>query len=64
MGKAPHAELVHYLAQTVHLLIHPSKEESFGMAPLETMALGIPVIGANKAEGLCMCWMVAPPVSS
>ena len=30
-------------------VVHPSLEESFGMVPLEGMAMGIPVIGGNAS---------------
>ncbi|NBO93935.1 MAG: glycosyltransferase, partial [Planctomycetia bacterium] len=52
MGKIAHAKLLPIIADNVHLLIHPAKEESFGMAPLEAMALGIPVIGGNDSGGV------------
>lgn len=51
-GKLPHAELVSLLGDEADLLIHPALEESFGMAPLEAMALGIPVIGSRTAGGV------------
>ena len=52
MGRVPHADLMSHMAQNVHLLVHPAKEESFGMAPLEAMALGIPVIGGRNSGGV------------
>jgi glycosyltransferase involved in cell wall biosynthesis len=33
------------MCERATVLLHPSLEESFGLAPLEAMALGIPVIG-------------------
>jgi glycosyltransferase involved in cell wall biosynthesis len=51
-GKVPHAELVAALSSRVDLLVHPAKEESFGMAPLEAMALGLPVIGGANSGGV------------
>lgn len=44
IGHITFEQLIDQLA-TVHLLIHPSLEESFGMSVAEAMALGIPVIG-------------------
>jgi len=52
LGKVAHPDLLRIMADKVHLLIHPAKEESFGMAPLEAMALGIPVIGGKKSGGV------------
>jgi glycosyltransferase involved in cell wall biosynthesis len=52
IGKLPHAELISFLSEKIQLLIHPALEESFGMAPLEAMALGIPVIGHKFAGGV------------
>lgn len=52
MGKVPHADLMAHMTQNVHVLVHPAKEESFGMAPLEAMALGIPVIGGRDSGGV------------
>ncbi len=51
-GKVSHATLMQELARSVHILVHPAKEESFGMAPLEAIALGIPVIGGKKSGGV------------
>jgi glycosyltransferase involved in cell wall biosynthesis len=35
----------------MHILLHTSKEESFGMILVEAMAKGIPVIAGNKSGG-------------
>ncbi len=52
MGKFSHNALIENLYKSVHILVHPAKEESFGMAPLEAMALGIPVVGGKKSGGV------------
>ena len=52
MGNVSHGELLRYLSDSVHLLVHPAKEESFGMAPLEAMSLGIPVVGGHSSGGV------------
>lgn len=52
MGTIGHKALMQELISGVHILIHPAKEESFGMAPLEAMALGIPVIGGKSSGGV------------
>lgn len=52
IGKISHNELMCHMTHHVHLLIHPAKEESFGMAPLEATALGIPVIGGKNSGGV------------
>lgn len=51
-GKQPHGDVMQLLATQAHLLIHPALEESFGMAPLEAMACGVPVIGHAHAGGV------------
>jgi L-malate glycosyltransferase len=35
-----------------HILVHPSKLESFGMVLIEAMAMGIPVIAGKKSGGV------------
>ena len=49
LGQQRHVE--DYLAIS-DLLLFPSKNESFGMAALEAMSYGIPVVG-SKSGGLC-----------
>ncbi|MBZ5583963.1 MAG: glycosyltransferase family 4 protein [Acidobacteriia bacterium] len=49
-GSVPHNCLINRLVSSVDALVHPSREETFGMAILEAMALGIPVI-AGKFSG-------------
>ncbi len=35
-----------------HILLHTSKEESFGMVLIESMAMGIPVVAGNRSGGV------------
>lgn len=51
-GRTPQEVMFPELRRRVHLFLHPSLEESFGMAPLEAMALGIPVIGGKDSGGV------------
>lgn len=51
-GRTPQEVMFPELRSRVHLFLHPSLEESFGMAPLEAMALGIPVIGGKDSGGV------------
>lgn len=51
-GKTPQQILFSELSGEAHILLHPSVEESFGMAPCEAMSLGIPVIGSRDAGGI------------
>lgn len=45
VGHLSHDQLIKRLRTDVDVLVHPSLEESHGMALIEAMALGIPVIG-------------------
>lgn len=49
VGHLPHDRLIEQLRTEVDVLVHPSLEESHGMALIEAMALGIPVIGGSKS---------------
>jgi L-malate glycosyltransferase len=49
VGQVPHDQLIERLRLDVDVLVHPSLEESHGMALIEAMALGIPVIGGSKS---------------
>jgi L-malate glycosyltransferase len=51
-GRVPNDNLIPMLRDGTNLLVHPSREESFGMAPLEAMALGIPVVGGKDSGGV------------
>lgn len=48
-GHQPYATVMDRLAAEVDVLVHPSLEESFGMAILEAMALGLPTIGGRSS---------------
>lgn len=45
-------EEVMKILPTAKMLLHPSREESFGMAVLESMALGTTVIGGKKSGNI------------
>jgi len=47
-GPAPRSKLLRHL-KTMSILLHPSVEESFGMALVEAMALGVPVVGGKNS---------------
>lgn len=49
-GAVPNAILLRRLASDVDVLLHPSLEESFGMAIAEGMALGLPIV-AGRTSG-------------
>ena len=49
VGPLPHAEVLSTLALGVDVLVHPSLEETHGMAITEAMAMGIPVIGGRSS---------------
>jgi glycosyltransferase involved in cell wall biosynthesis len=51
-GRTPQDVMFPELLERAHMFLHPSVEESFGMAPLEAMALGIPVIGGRDSGGV------------
>ena len=51
-GKVGHHVLFERLENEAHVLLHPAREESFGMAPLEAMSLGIPVAGGHRSGGV------------
>jgi glycosyltransferase involved in cell wall biosynthesis len=48
-GTSPYAALMQRLVTSVDVLAHPAVEESFGMALVEAMAIGIPVIGGRDS---------------
>jgi L-malate glycosyltransferase len=48
VGNLPHATLLQRLDE-MDALLHPSKEESFGVAVAEAMAMGLPIIAGRKS---------------
>lgn len=48
LGPLTHANVLAEL-RNVHILVHPSLEESFGMSIAEAMALGVPVVGGSSS---------------
>jgi L-malate glycosyltransferase len=49
-GPLPHECLLRELS-TMSILLHPALEESFGMAIVEAMALGVPVVAGSRSGG-------------
>ncbi|QNH61108.1 glycosyltransferase family 4 protein [Hymenobacter sediminicola] len=47
-GLLPHEELLHCLP-TFDVLLHPSREESFGLTLVEAMQAGLPVVGGSHS---------------
>jgi L-malate glycosyltransferase len=56
VGPLPHDRLLTMLSG-LDVLLHPSLEETFGMAPAEAMALGVPVIGGARSGAVP--WLVS-----
>ncbi|MFB9995034.1 glycosyltransferase family 4 protein [Deinococcus oregonensis] len=52
VGRVGYDTLLSRLSQEADILVHPSLEESFGMAVAEAMGLGLPVIAGDKAGAL------------
>ncbi|WP_299707739.1 glycosyltransferase family 4 protein [uncultured Pontibacter sp.] len=48
LGPLPFDEVYQHIAKA-RILLHPSREESFGMVPLEAMVAGTPVVGGSKS---------------
>lgn len=48
-GARTHPEVQAFLCGQAHVLLHPSREESFGMAPLEAMACGVAAVGGQSS---------------
>lgn len=50
-GLLPYADVMARLAREVDVLVHPAREEAFGMVLIEAMALGVPVIAGRFSGG-------------
>ena len=51
-GHTPQSVMHQEMCDKSTVLLHPALEESFGMAPLEAMALGIPVVGGKDSGAI------------
>jgi glycosyltransferase involved in cell wall biosynthesis len=51
-GHTPQSIMHREMCERATVLLHPSLEESFGLGPLEAMALGIPVIGGINSGAI------------
>lgn len=49
VGQLPYEQLMRRICNEVDIVVHPSLEESQGMALIEPMAMGIPVIGGQDS---------------
>lgn len=49
VGQLPYSDLLRRLCEEVDVLVHPAREESHGMVLIESMAMGIPVIGGKRS---------------
>ncbi|WP_157578851.1 glycosyltransferase family 4 protein [Pontibacter roseus] len=69
LGPLPIDDLIQHVAEA-RVMLHPSVEESFGMAPLEAMVVGTPVVGGchsgfiphllNQGEAGLLCDVQSP----
>ena len=51
-GNVPHGELMRFLEVQAHLLIHPSRIETFGVILGEAKMRGVPVIAGKRSGGV------------
>jgi L-malate glycosyltransferase len=51
MGSKNHEDIITLIKDAV-LMVHPAKEESFGMTVLESMVLGTPVVGGSASGNI------------
>jgi glycosyltransferase involved in cell wall biosynthesis len=52
LGNVPYATVLDTLVNQVDVLVHPAREESFGLAIAEAMALRVPVIAGKYSGGV------------
>jgi glycosyltransferase involved in cell wall biosynthesis len=57
-GPVDHSTLLTYMSNS-HVLIHPSREESFGVVLIEAMAVGVPAIGGHSSGAVP--WVIENP---
>ncbi|WP_338898242.1 glycosyltransferase family 4 protein [Streptomyces sp. TG1A-60] len=48
-GQLPHAAMLDRLATEAHVLVHPSRLESFSMICAEAMGMGLPVVAGRRS---------------
>ncbi|MFJ7178086.1 glycosyltransferase family 4 protein [Streptomyces massasporeus] len=48
-GQLPHAAMLDRLATEAHVLVHPSRVESFSMICAEAMGMGLPVVAGRRS---------------
>ncbi|GAB2866554.1 hypothetical protein GCM10027074_37440 [Streptomyces deserti] len=56
-GQLPHAAMLDRLATEAHVLVHPSRLESFSMICAEAMGMGLPVVAGRRSGAVP--WVVA-----
>ncbi|MFE9643717.1 glycosyltransferase family 4 protein [Streptomyces sp. NPDC006365] len=56
-GQLPHAAMLDRLATEVHVLVHPSRLESFSMICAEAMGMGLPIVAGRRSGAVP--WVVA-----
>ncbi|MGW0498328.1 glycosyltransferase family 4 protein [Streptomyces sp. NPDC003007] len=57
-GQLPHAAMMNRLATEAHVLVHPSRLESFSMICAEAMGMGLPVVAGRRSGAVP--WVVGP----
>jgi len=51
IGKVPYNDVIKKMKRAL-VLLHPSREESFGMVALEAMIMGTPIVGGKKSGNI------------
>ena len=52
VGQLPHYDLLRRLCEEVDVLVHPAREEAQSMAIIESLAMGLAVIGGYRSGGV------------